>query len=59
MECYEALIDSAIRAVEGGAPLAQVKTEGCPAWQPDGPWCEQLAYLLTATECHLSSWQAA
>ncbi len=46
MECYEALIDSAIRAVEGGAPLAQVRTEGCPAWQPDGPWCEQLAYLL-------------
>jgi hypothetical protein len=46
MECYEALIDSAIRAVGSGAPLAQVKTEGCPAFQFSGPWREQLEYLL-------------
>ena len=46
-ELYEDLADLAIEAIRSGAPLAQVRTEGCPAFQLNGPWRDQVGWLLT------------
>jgi len=46
-ELYEDLADLAIEAIRSGAPLAQVQTEGRPAFQLNGPWRDQVRWLLT------------
>ena len=46
-ELYWDLADLAIEAIRSGAPLAQVRTEGRPAFQLNGPWRDQVAWLLT------------
>jgi hypothetical protein len=46
-ELYEDLVDLAIEAIRSGAPLAQVRTEGRSAFQLNGPWRDQVAWLLT------------
>ena len=46
-ELYWDLADLAIEAIRSGAPLAQVRTEGRPAFQLNGPWRNQVAWLLT------------
>jgi len=46
-ELYESLADRAIEELKVGAPVAQVPTKGCPAFQLNGPWREQLRWLLT------------
>lgn len=45
-QCYRAMIDAGIRAIEAGAPLAQFSTRGCPSFQLSGPWREQIEWLL-------------